>query len=235
MPKPSAPGTLIMAANGLGNPEDVPMRSLQALREAELHIFEEDRAARAALKAAGLTRTWLRWSEQCEAGTLEALSRCLEAGGTAVYMSSQGCPVLEDPGTALVGVAARLGAQVRSVGGPSSVTTILGACPFPVKGFVCEGLLPREPAARRRCLQDLARLRRPLVLLETPYRRDAFLADCAKELAGREAVLALDLGGPEERFLLAEIEALPALAAILTPKLNFLLAVAAPKASKSGR
>jgi len=195
-----------MAANSLGRSEDIPERSLAALRVADLLVFEEDRAARQALKAAGLHRSYLRLTEHREAESLEAVEKALINGSTVVYMSDQGTPTVADPGRELLVLAYRLRAHVQVIPGPSSITAALAACSFLHNGFVFLGFLPREEEAREATLRAHAHSKLPLVLLDTPYRRDALLASVKKVLgAERLCLLAEDISGPNESFCEAAV------------------------------
>lgn len=226
---------LIMAANSLGLPTDIPSRSLEALRSADLLIFEEDRAARQALKAAGIHRPYLRYTEHDEQETLDALKQAFQAGQTVVYMSDQGMPTVADPGRALLRIAHAMRVSVSVIPGPSSIVSALAACSFLENSFLYLGFLPREDAERRQTLEHHASSERPLVILEAPYRRQALLQS-AKEVIGgeRRALLALDISGPDEAFLEGTLTELCAHAP--DEKLNFVLVVAGePHASSRGK
>ncbi len=119
-----------MAANALGNPSDIPLRSLEALRTADLIVFEEDKVARQTLKAASIHRDYLRLTEHLELDTIDAVKKALKSGQTVVFMSAQGTPTLADPGKKLLDVAYAAGAHVSPIPGPSSVTAALSICHF---------------------------------------------------------------------------------------------------------
>ena len=146
-------GRLIMASHSIGESQDIPARSLDALRTSDLLIFEEDRGARNALKAAGIHRDYLRYSEHDETQSLETLAETLRAGKTAVYMSDQGCPGLADPGRNLVRVAVAEKAEIRTIPGPSSLTAAIAVCPFDLGEFHFGGFPPRDQEAREKKLE----------------------------------------------------------------------------------
>lgn len=216
-------GKLIMAANSLGQALDIPQRSLLQLREADLLVFEEDRAARQALKAAGIHRDYLRLSEHKEEATLDAVRKALSNSQTVLYMSAQGVPTLADPGRELLTIAYRLGASVNVIPGPSSITAALAACSFLENGFYFIGFLPREEELRRKTLQEFVSAPVPLIILETPYRQAA-LIESAIEVFGddRLGLLAEDISGPKESFLEAPLGKLLRRS---EEKLNFVLII----------
>jgi len=217
-------GRLIMAATTLGDPADIPLRSLAALRDADLVIFEDARAGRQFLKAAGVHREFAVWSEHAEPATHDQFTATLRNRGTVVYMSDQGSPTLADPGQALVAMATQLRASITVIPGPSSIAAALSACPFPVPRFVFTGLLHRDPEERRMELAQFALTRLPLIVIDAPYRLRALLDDAASCLGdGHRAFLALDISGPRESFLSGPLEKLKAAMAAETEKINFVL------------
>ncbi len=194
------PGTLILAATSLGEPLDIPVRSLEWLRKSELVVFEEDRPARSFLKAAAIHRDYLKFSEHDEKNTLDEVVRVLSAGGTVTYMSDQGTPNFADPGRQLTKAALACGASVTVIPGPSSLMAALSACPFNTEPFVYWGFLPQEKQARDGALQKVKEEPRCVVLLDTPYRLGKLLNECANQFPSRRALIAVDISGPAETF-----------------------------------
>ncbi len=223
MPKTSQ-AKLIMAANSLGQPGDIPLRSLEALRTSDLLIFEEDKPARQALKAAGVHRDYLKLTEHNEKETVLAASAALKAGKVVCYMSDQGMPTLADPGQLLLHLAYQHKSTVTVIPGPSSISTALAACPFPVEQFFYQGFLPREKSVRHSAIAKLVQSQRvPIVILETPYRRKQLLQSLAAEFSETtKALLAVDISGPNENYYYDDLKTL---AALDLEKLNFVVVV----------
>ncbi len=195
-------GLLIMASHSIGAAGDIPVRSLESLRNADLLIFEEDRGARAALKAAGIHRDYLRYNEHNQTQSLETIAENLREGKSVVYMSDQGCPGLADPGRAIVKEGIRARARITTIPGPSSVTSAIAVCPFDLGEFHFGGFPPRDADAREAKLSEWEALGVPLVLMDTPYRLEALLESCRKVFGdGHKATLALDLSGENERVI----------------------------------
>ncbi len=219
-----------MAANALGNPTDIPTRSLEALRTADLIVFEEDKVARQTLKAASLHRDYLRLTEHIEQETLDAVKKALKAGQTVVFMSDQGTPTLADPGNKLLETAYAAGAQVSPIPGPSSISAALSICPFLHGPFLYLGFPPREPVEREAWLAHYTDVDFPIVILDTPYRRPSLIASCMKVLgADRRSLLVFDISGPDEAVHLDKLENLTS---IEKDKINFVLVIAPNSALK---
>jgi|688.fasta_scaffold49208_4 16S rRNA (cytidine1402-2'-O)-methyltransferase len=220
-------GTLWIAATTLHDPQDIPLRSLELMRTCPFLIFEEDKRARQFLKAAQVHRQWMRYTEQREAFTLEELERELRAGNDALYMSDQGTPGLADPGRDLVNVAYRIGASVRCVPGPSSLTAAISVCPLDCRRFEFAGFPPRDEAEREDFIRARMNHQWPVIIFETPYRMNVFFESLARVLSGspRRVFVAIDISGPKESFFLGTAEEVRKKITSLGEKLNFVVII----------
>lgn len=220
-------GTLWIAATTLGDLRDIPPRSLELMRSCHLLIFEEDKRARQFLKAAQIHRQWLRYTEQREQFTLEELERELLAGRDALYMSDQGTPGLADPGLDLVKLAYKVGAIVRCVPGPSSLTAAISVCPFDCRRFEFAGFAPRGDEERDEFIRRYLDHQWPVVLFETPYRMRAFFETLASILKGsdRKIFVAIDISGPQETFFISTAQDVMKKLASFTDKPNFVVII----------
>ena len=220
-------GTLWMAATTLGDYKDIPLRSLELLRTCPFLVFEEDKQARQFLKAAGVQRQWMRYTEQREAFTLEELERELRAGNDALYMSDQGTPGLADPGRDLVDVAFRIGAKVRVVPGPSSLTATISVCPIDCRRFQFAGFPPRDESEREAFLRSHLDHPWPTVIFDTPYRMRQFFETLAKVLHGsdRKVFVGIDISGEHEDFWWDRSDTIFKKVSAMTEKQNYVVIV----------
>ena len=216
-----------MASTCLGLAIDIPTRSLEALREADLLIFEEDRPARFALKQAGIHKEYIKYSEHKNTQALDLLRKSLKKGETVCYMSDQGMPTIADPGKDLLNIAYQLMAKIIVIPGPSSITSALAACPFDIDKFFYAGFLPRTPEARNNAPLVLKNKQEPIILLDTPYRKKA-LIDAVAETFGpiRKVLLAIDISGESEQYLYGDVKSIRANIESLDKNLNFVLIIA---------
>jgi 16S rRNA (cytidine1402-2'-O)-methyltransferase len=220
-------GTLILGSNSLGLPADIPSRSLEACRQSDLVIFEEDRMARQTLKAAGIHRDYLKFNEHRQKDTVDEVRQALKDGKTVLYMSDQGSPIIEDPGAELVAVARQVQAKVTVIPGPCSITAALTACSFAGHSYFFAGFMPREPQDRLKRLKELQAMKTVIVMMDTPYRLKQLLEACEQVFsAGRKALLALDISGDQENFIELSLSSLRKQADQLGDKLNFVLVIA---------
>jgi 16S rRNA (cytidine1402-2'-O)-methyltransferase len=221
-------GTLWIAATSLGDPRDIPSRSLDLLRSCPFLVFEEDKQARQFLKAAGVQRQWMRYTEQRETFTLEELEKELRAGHDAVYMSDQGTPGLADPGRDLVEVAVRIGAKVRPVPGPSSLTAAISVCPIDCRRFQFAGFPPRDENEREAFLKSHLNHPWPTVVFDTPYRMKQFFETLDKVLrgSGRKVFVGVDISSENEDYWWDTSELILKQVMAQTEKRNYVVIVA---------
>ena len=215
-----------MAANSLGLSEDIPIRSLEAVRNSDMVVFEEDKPARLVLKTAGVHREYFKYNEQHQEFTLDSVKEVLAKGGTVTYMSDQGCPTLEDPGYNIVRCAQLTGARIKVIPGPSSVTAALSACPFREKKFEFIGFPPREESKRKAFLQKLQGKDKLQILMDTPYRLPNVIQSCSEVFdETASGFIALDITGKDEDYLLGSFSELLEKIGKLDKKLNFVLII----------
>jgi len=199
-----------------GDPRDASPRLREALLAADVVAAEDTRRALRLAAALGIDRLppLLSYYEHNErARTPELVARLLD-GATVALLTDAGMPGVSDPGYRLVAAAASAGITVTAVAGPSAVTTALALSGLPTDRWVFEGFLPRKAAERRARAAALATEPRTLVLLESPHRLAASLADLAAVLgADRPGVIARELTKTHEELVRGALSGLAAWAA----------------------
>ena len=226
MSNKSSKGLLIMASNSLGLEADIPTRSLEAVKEAALLVFEEDKPARMVLKNAGVHRDYLKYNEQDQKETLTAVRDTLTAGKTVVYMSDQGCPTLEDPGFEVARTARRCNAQIKVIPGPSSLTAALSACPFSNKTFEFLGFPPREEGKRKQFFTKMFGKEKLQIFMDTPYRLKRVIESCIEVFPESvKGYIALDISGEDEDYLFGTFGELLEEVNKIDKKLNFVMII----------
>ncbi|MCL6565701.1 MAG: 16S rRNA (cytidine(1402)-2'-O)-methyltransferase [Acidobacteriia bacterium] len=205
MPRSAQPsgrcGCLYLVATPIGNLEDITLRALRVLREADLIACEDTRQTQKLLRHYGLRKRLVSYHEHNEMLRAPELVMELERGARVALVSDAGMPVLSDPGHRLVALCVRHGIPVVPVPGPSAVVAALVASGLPVDEFVFVGFLPARAGERRRRLQQLAGELRTLVLFEAPHRIRETVADALELLGDRPAVLAREVTKLHEEFL----------------------------------
>ena len=171
---------LAVCATPIGNLEDVTLRVLRELSNADVVLCEDTRRTRILLDRHGISARLVSYHEHNEAArTAEVLPR-LEAGERVALVSDAGLPAISDPGARLV--AAALGARVpvTVLPGPSAVETALVASGLGGDRYQFLGYLPRSVEALDRLWHELRTWPFPAVAFESPRRLPASLASLAR-------------------------------------------------------
>jgi 16S rRNA (cytidine1402-2'-O)-methyltransferase len=195
-------GRLSVVATPIGCLEDITLRAIRVLREADLILAEDTRHSRA-LCAKHAIKTPLRsFHAHSKDEKVALIVEELAKGAHYALVSDAGTPVVSDPGVFLVSRAADAGVEVEAIPGPSAVLAALSVAGLSVRRFTFEGFLPRGGGNRNRALERIARSDATVVLFESPHRIHATLADLERELGGtRQAALCRELTKMHEQTL----------------------------------
>ena len=184
---------LAVCATPIGNLEDVTLRVLRELAEADLVLCEDTRRTRILLDRHGIEARLLSYHEHNEAErTAQVLPR-LEAGERIALTSDAGLPGVNDPGARLISAALEAGVPVTVLPGPSAVETALVASGLVGERFQFVGYLPRGERARAALWDELARWPHPVVAFESPRRLPASLASLAAAMPERPVAVCREL------------------------------------------
>ena len=185
---------LILCGTPIGNLEDITLRALRVLGEADVIACEDTRRARKLLSHHGIAApTLVVFNEANERRKAHDIVQTIKQGRDVVLISDAGMPGLSDPGYRLVRACIDAGLEVEVVPGPTASVTALALSGLPPARFVYEGFLPRKPGERRRRIEELAEERRTIVIFESPHRVAATLHDLAEVLGARPAAVAREL------------------------------------------
>ncbi len=186
-------GTLYVVATPIGNLEDITLRALAVLGEAELVLAEDTRRTRVLLDRHGIAARPVSLHAHNEAARTQQVLAALADGRAVALVSDAGTPLVSDPGERLVARALADGHRVVPVPGPSAVLAALVASGLPAERFTFVGFLSRRAGERARQLAELASRRETLVLFESPRRVGALLAELASVFGERRACVAREL------------------------------------------
>ncbi len=185
---------MILCATPIGNLEDVTLRSLRVLGEADVVACEDTRRIRKLLTHHGVQAKKLSlYNETNERRRSPQLVEKMKAGETVVLVTDAGMPGLSDPGYRLVRAGVDAGLTVEVVPGPTAAVSALAISGLPPARFVFEGFLPRKSGERKRRLEELREEQRTLVFYESPHRIEDTLADMSEVFGPRPAAVAREL------------------------------------------
>jgi len=188
-------------ATPIGNLEDISLRALRVLREADLIACEDTRHTARLLRHYGIATPRESHHEHNEASHTRRLVDLLREGKNIALVSDAGTPLLSDPGYSLVRACRQEGFTVVPIPGPSAAVTALSASGLPTESFFFAGFLPPKKGLRRKKLQELAGVPATLILYEAPHRLLAALEDLCEVLGARQACLARELTKVHEEWL----------------------------------
>src|SRR5438067_5477078 len=142
-------GRLVVCPTPIGNLEDVTLRVLSALREADVVACEDTRRTRILLDRYGVRARLVSYHEHNERGRALELVARMRAGDVVALVSDAGMPLVSDPGFVLVREAVAAGLGVEVLPGPSAVLTALVGSGLPAERWRLAGFLPRKRAGLR--------------------------------------------------------------------------------------
>ena len=180
------PGKLYLVATPIGNLEDITLRALECLRNADVIACEDTRHSRILLEHYGINARTVSYHEHNKFDKAYALAAELKAGKNIALVTDAGTPGISDPGEELVKVCMEQGIEVTSLPGASAVITALSMCGLPSRRFVFEGFLPSEKKDRQKALGRLVNETRTIVIYEAPHHLRKTLKDLQDTLAERE-------------------------------------------------
>jgi 16S rRNA (cytidine1402-2'-O)-methyltransferase len=170
-----SPGRLIVCPTPIGNLEDVTLRVLSALRDANVVACEDTRRTRVLLERYGVAAKLVSYHEHNEHARAPQLVERMQKGDVVALVSDAGMPVVSDPGFVLVRACVAAGLAVEVLPGPSAALSALVASALPADTWRFVGYLPRK----RGDLETLLRVPETIVAFESPNRVAASLTALA--------------------------------------------------------
>ncbi|MGA2719693.1 MAG: 16S rRNA (cytidine(1402)-2'-O)-methyltransferase [Candidatus Acidiferrales bacterium] len=202
----TALGCLYVVATPIGNLEDITLRALRILKEADAIACEDTRQTLKLLSHFDIQKRLISYHEHNELTRAPEIVIELEQGAKIALVSDAGTPAISDPGHRLVSLCVRHGIKVVPLPGPSAFVAALAASGMPVEEFAFVGFLPARQSARRKALRALASEPRTLALYEAPHRLSDTLDDALEILGNRPAVVAREITKMYEEFLRGHLE-----------------------------
>ncbi|HEX5469343.1 MAG TPA: 16S rRNA (cytidine(1402)-2'-O)-methyltransferase [Gaiellaceae bacterium] len=185
--------TLVVCATPIGNLEDVTLRVLRELSEAELVLCEDTRRTRTLLTRHGIEARLVSYHRHNEAKRIAELLPRLEAGARIALASDAGLPSVNDPGARFIAAAIERGVEVTVLPGPSAVETALVASGLVGERYSFVGYLPRAREALVRLWEETAAWGWPVVAFESPQRLPASLRSLAAADPSRPVAVCREL------------------------------------------
>lgn len=162
-------GILYVVPTPVGNMEDMTLRAIRILKEADLVLAEDTRTSGVLLKHFDIKNHLMSHHKFNEHGTSAAVVERLKAGQTVALISDAGTPGISDPGFFLVREAVAAGITVQTLPGATAFVPALVSSGLPDDRFCFEGFLPQKKGRQTR-LESLRDEPRTMIFYESPYR-----------------------------------------------------------------
>lgn len=178
---------LYIVPTPIGNLDDITLRAINVLRDADFILAEDTRTTSVLLKHLGIEKRLQSHHKFNEHATVQAVAAAIASGRSAALVSDAGTPGISDPGFLLVRTCVEAGIEVETLPGATAFVPALVQSGFPCDRFCFEGFLPQKKG-RNKQLQALAEETRTMIFYESPYR----VVRCLEQFA--------EVFGPERRM-----------------------------------
>ena len=186
-------GKLFLCATPIGNLEDITLRVLRTLKEADLIAAEDTRNSIRLLNHFEIRTPMTSYHEYNKIEKARTLIEKMQSGMNIALITDAGTPGISDPGEELVRMCYEAGIEVTSLPGPAACVTALTLSGLPTRRFAFEAFLPMEKKERREILGELVNETRTIILYEAPHKLRATLADLLEAFGDRPVALCREL------------------------------------------
>ena len=213
--------SLFVIATPIGHAKDISLRAIETLQAAEVVIGEEFKEVSKLLKGLDIKGKPLEVLN--EHSTPEDVQNLLKLCQTKMValVSDCGTPGFCDPGAALINLCRKNTVEVRTLPGASSIMGLLSLSGERINQFIFRGFLPAENEARAAEIKKLKIEKRPMILMDTPYRLKKLLTELSEAMPNRRALLACDL--TQETEMVAEALVKDLSSKLIKDKAEFML------------
>ncbi len=193
---------LYLVGTPIGNLEDITLRAVRVLKEADLIACEDTRQTQKLLNHYSIVTKTTSYHEHNEMERAPELVKELEAGARIALVTDAGMPGISDPGFRLISLAIRHKIPVVPIPGASAFLSALVASGLPTDSFRFNGFLPAKRGQRRQALEAVKDSERTQVFYEAPHRIVEAVEDVVEILgAERHIVIAREVTKLHEEFL----------------------------------
>ncbi len=217
---------LVIVPTPIGNLEDVTLRALRVLREADVIACEDTRRTLGLLNRYNIRKPLVSFHEHNERKRTEQLLGRLVKGDLVALVSDAGMPAVSDPGEVLLAACIGAGIPIDVLPGPTAFVPALVLSGFRLDNFSFHAFLPRKGQSRRDALRALEAASGTLVLYVSPHRLEQDLEDLVRTLGDRDAMLVRELTKIHQETIRGKLSEISAEVARCPRKGEFVLTVA---------
>jgi 16S rRNA (cytidine1402-2'-O)-methyltransferase len=194
-------GILYIVATPIGNLEDITLRAVRILKEADAIAAEDTRHTQKLLNKFDIHTPLTSYHDHNKEEKAPVLVARLLEGKNVALVSDAGTPGISDPGYFLINLAIDQKISVVPIPGVTAAIAALSISGLPTDRFVFEGFLPSKHTARLKRLEELSKEDRTLIFYEAPHRILQTLDDIHTVLGDRKTVLARELTKVHEQVI----------------------------------
>ncbi len=217
---------LTLVPTPVGNLEDITLRGLRSLREADAVAAEDTRHAGILLAHHGIRRPLLSLHEHNESARAEEIAARLAAGENIALLTDAGTPGISDPGFRVVRACIERSLAFTVLPGPSAILPALVGSGLPLHEFYFGGFLPVKSGRRRTALERALARGETSIFFESPHRVGKSLDALAEMAPGRAVCVARELSKKFEEYWRGTAAELAARAKAQPPRGEICLLVA---------
>ena len=193
---------LYIVATPIGNLDDITLRAINTLREADVIACEDTRHTQTLLTHLGITgKRLIACHAHNEAASSQGIVGLLGQGLSVAYCSDAGTPGVSDPGSRLVRVVREAGFDVVPIPGASASVTLISASGLAGKTFTFEGFLSSKSGRRKSRLKELLEREEAFIIYESPFRILKTLGELRDLDDSRRLVLGREMTKAFEQFI----------------------------------
>lgn len=193
---------LYIVATPIGNLDDITLRAINTLREADVIACEDTRHTQTLLTHLGITgKRLIACHAHNEAASSQGIVGLLGQGLSVAYCSDAGTPGVSDPGSRLVRVVREAGFDVVPIPGASASVTLISASGLAGKTFTFEGFLSPKSGRRKSRLKELLEREEAFIIYESPFRILKTLGEIRDLDDSRRLVLGREMTKAFEQFI----------------------------------
>ena len=162
-------GKLYIVPTPIGNLNDITLRAIEVLKEADYILAEDTRHSGKLLKHLDIKKKMVAHHQHNEHKTAESIVQAIQGGDVVALITDAGTPIISDSGFSLSRACVEAGVDVECLPGPTALIPALVNSGLPADKFCFEGFLPVKKGRQTR-LKELAKEKRTMVFYESPHR-----------------------------------------------------------------
>ena len=199
-------GKLYIVATPIGNLDDITLRAINTLKEADIIVAEDTRHSLKLLNHLGISKPLISYYRHTEEVKYEKILEKIKEGNNIALISDAGTPIISDPGEVIVKEAIKENIEMIPIPGACALINALIASGLNTKEFAFYGFLPLDKKLRNEKMEDIQKQNKTIIFYEAPHRLEKTLAELLDRFGNIEIVIAKELTKIHESFIRGRIE-----------------------------